>query len=418
MKIMILGLNYAPEKVGIAVYTSGMAAHLVEMGHEVHVVTGQPYYPGWHIMNDHRAILWKKRTEEGVHVTHCPHYIPARPSGRLRILHHASFAISCLVPTLYKTIHLRPHWVITIAPSLLSAPVALLAAWISGSKSWLHIQDFEIEAAFATELLAKHGLAARSARWFEQRMLKAFRRVSTISPQMCLKLAEKGVKPERIREFRNWADITAVYPLETPSPYLAEWGIKTPHVALYSGNIGNKQGIEIIIEAARMLVARQDLTFVICGEGPNRAALESLALNLPNIHFFDLQPKERLGELLNLATIHLMPQIKDAADLVLPSKLTNMLSSGRPVVASTPADSGLALEVADCGIVTEPDNPTAFAEAIAKLADCPSLHASYAKNARTRAEVRWNGLGILAEWEKELHCKNSESPKTRDFMDV
>ncbi|RCK34081.1 colanic acid biosynthesis glycosyl transferase [Thalassospira xiamenensis] len=405
MKILILGLNYTPEKVGIAIYTSGMAENLASMGHYVQVVTGHPYYPNWRIMGDQRAFAWKRRRSKGVSITHCPHYVPALPSGGARILHLVSFTLSCLAPMLFHSLRMKPDWVIVIAPSLLSAPAALLAAFIGRAKSWLHIQDFEIEAAFATGLMEEHGFIARLALSFERRILRAFHQVSTISPQMCSKLIQKGVAPERVREFRNWSNIDVVYPLETASPYRTEWGIKAPHVALYSGNIGNKQGIEIILDAARLLQTRKDLIFVICGEGPNRATLEAQAKGLPNVRFFDLQPKEHLCDLLNLATIHLMPQIKGAADLVLPSKLTNMLASGRPVVATTPSDSGLAMEIADCGLVTEPGNPVALAEAIAKLADSSFLHTYYAQNARTRAKVRWDGRKILAAWEEDLRQK-------------
>jgi colanic acid biosynthesis glycosyl transferase WcaI len=296
---------------------------------------------------------------------------------------------------LWRAWRKRPHLVMTVAPSLIAAPVALIAARLTGAKAWLHIQDFELEAAQATGLVAGGGLLARMAAGFERRVLRGFDRVSTISPQMCARLVAKGVAPERVIELRNWAEIEAIRPLAGQSPYRAEWDIAAPHVALYSGNIANKQGIEIVIEAARLLAQRTDLVFVICGDGPNRATLARLAADLPNVQLRDLQPRERLGDLLGLASVHLLPQLADAADLVLPSKMANMFASGRPVVATAAPNTGVADELVGCGVVVVPGNAAAFAGAIAALIDDPARAAALAAEGRARAEQRWSRAAIL-----------------------
>ena len=403
MKILILGLNYAPERIGIAVYTTGMAEALAAAGHEVRVVAGQPYYPAWKIMPGHHALAFSRETRNGVDVLRVPHYIPAIPTGKRRLLHHASFAMTALLPMLWNGLVWRPDVVLAIAPSLVAAPAAALAAALGGAQSWLHIQDFEVEAAFATKLLSAGNWLGRLARNFERTMLNAFSRVSSISPEMCRKLIAKGVPAERVVEFRNWTDVDRIAPLKGPSPYRAEWGVTTKHVALYSGNIANKQGVEIIVDAARRLADRQDLSFVICGEGPNRAALEARAAGLDNIQFRDLQPAETLNDLVGLATIHLLPQVAGAADLVLPSKLTNMLASGRPVVATAARGTGLAREVEGCGLRVPPGDTEGLTDAIATLVDDDALHAKLSTAARRRAEDHWSGTTILARFETELH---------------
>jgi colanic acid biosynthesis glycosyl transferase WcaI len=402
VKLLILGLNYAPERVGIAVYTAGMAQALAAMGHEVQVIAGRPYYPAWEIMEGHSPYTYAREVENGVGITRVPHFIPKTPSGGKRLLHHASFAAASFFPLLERALRFKPDIVMTIAPSLIAAPLARMAAGLCGARSWLHIQDFEVEAAFATGLLEDTGNIARLARWFEARVLKSFDTVSSISPRMCRRLAEKGVALPAIYEFRNWADIGTVFPLAGPSPYRAEWDIQTPHVALYSGNIANKQGIEIILDAARLLAHRTDLTFIVCGDGPNRRNLEMEAAGLPSLRFHDLQPKDRLNDLMGLASIHLLPQLAGAADLVLPSKLTNMLASGRPVVATAERGTGLFDEVEGCGALTPPGDATAFASAIERLIDDPPMHARLSVAARERAKQRWSGEVILAGLEAQL----------------
>ena len=107
-------------------------------------------------------------------------------------------------------------------------------------------------------------------------------------------------------------------------------------------------------------------------------------------------------ELLELAAVHLLPQVDAAADLVLPSKLANMLLSGRPVIATALAGTGLFDEVDGCGVAVPPGDAAALAAAVVRLADDPALAARLGAAARTRAAERWSREAILAEFERRL----------------
>ena len=403
MRLLLLSLNYAPEPTGIAVYSNGLAETLVASGHEVKVVCANPHFPRWRLFEGYSAMRWTTRIEAGVEVTRCPIYIPVSPQGAARIAHYITFLCTALWPMLHSARKLRPQVVICVAPSLISTPVAVLAAWVSGAKSWLHVQDFEVEAAFATGNMESSGVLARAAIAFESRMIKAFDRVSTISPEMCRKLVVKGRNPDHVYELRNWAEIDRIKPQATSS-YREQWAITTPHVALYSGSIALKQGIETIVDVARLLEARKDLTFVVCGNGPTRAALEARAADITNVRFFDLQPMERLGDLLALASVHLLPQRADAADLVLPSKLANMLASGRPVVAGVEAGRGLAREVKGAGLICKPDDAPDMAAAIEQLLGDLALYKACSDEAVRRAHEAWSRSKIIGRFAEELEC--------------
>ena len=303
---------------------------------------------------------------------------------------------------LFEAWRWRPDLVVTATPSMAAAPVAVIASRIVGATSWLHVQDFEVEAALGMGLIDRRSSLARLANWIERKTIGAFDHISTISGAMCRRLADYGIAAERTHILRNWADIDRILPLDADSAYREQWDIKAPVVALYAGNIGNKQGIEIVIEAARYLRGRPDILFLICGEGPTRKRLEKEAAALPNVQIHDLQPIERLSELLGLASIHLLPQCAEAADLVLPSKLTNMLASGRPVVATADAGTGLAMEVEGCGICVAPGNVDAFARAIVQLADDPAQRARLGIAARRRAEQRWHRDRIIDDFETQF----------------
>lgn len=393
MKILILGLNYAPEPIGIGPYTAGLAEHLAGCGHEVTVVAGNPYYPDWTLAPGFTQAR-SQAVEGGVTVVRVPHYIPARPSGLKRIAHYLSFALSAWRPMQRIAREQKPDLVFTVAPSLLAAPVALIAARRAGAASWLHIQDYEVEAAVATGLLAK-GPLARLAGWVERKIIRGFDHVSTISAPMLAKAIEKGAAPCATHELRNWAEAEGVGPQVDGQRLRAELQLPSGKIALYSGNLALKQGVGLIAQAARLLAERADLHFVVCGEGSGRELLEREAQGLTNLHLRPLQPRTRLGELLAIADLHLLPQIADAADLVLPSKLTNMLASGRPVVATAGVGTALAAEVEGCGLVCPPGDARAFALAIAQLCDDEGARQALGAAAANRAGQRWSKNTLL-----------------------
>lgn len=397
MKFLVIGLNYNPEPTGTAVYTSELCQALVALGHQVQVVCAAPYYPQWRTYAGYRGFRWSRTVEGGVSVWRCPIYVPATVTGVKRIAHYISFFLAALVPALWSARRGRPDFVINIAPTLIAAPAGLLAARLCGAETLLHVQDFEVEAGIATGQMAASNRISRLAIRFGDAMIRAHDRVTSISSAMVLKLNSKRAPRADAYQLRNWADIAKVVPAPS-SPYREQWAITTPHVALYSGSIARKQGLEMLVEVARLLASRDDITFVICGNGPYRDELEQKMIGLANIQFHDLQPRESLGALLNLATIHLLPQKRDAADLVLPSKLTNMLASGRPVIAGAACGTGLAEEIHGCGIATEPENVEAMAEAIVTLLDDPELHAQLGYAARQRAEAAWAQEPIIAQF--------------------
>lgn len=397
MKALVLGLNYAPEPVGIGVYTTGAAEALADAGHEVHVVAGKPYYPEWRADPGYSRPFYGHELSGGVRITRCPHYIPAKPTGLRRLVHHATFAASAARVVLPLARRWRPELVFTVAPSLATVPLARRAARIAGAPLWLHVQDFEVEAAFATGLLDSGGWIARGARRFEDAALNGADRVTSISPAMVERLHAKGVPRTRTGEFRNWAEVSRINHLDRPSLFRERWGLQGRKVALYAGNIAHKQGLGTVVEMARHLAGRPDVTVVICGNGPNRDALATAAADLPNLRLYDLQPAAELGELLGLADVHLLPQIAGAADLVLPSKMANMMASCRPIAATAAQGTSIAHALEGCGLVTPPGDDAALARSVERLIDDPALATAFAAAARARVEESWARDAILAQ---------------------
>lgn len=401
MRILIVGINYAPELTGIGKYSSEMAEWLAAAGHEVRFVTAPPHYPEWHVADGYSAWRYAREERNEVSVWRCPVWVPARPSGLKRLLHLGSFALSSL-PVMARQLFWRPNVVLAIEPPLFCAPAAWACARLSGAKAWLHIQDFEVDAAFELGILRARWLrtiVGKMERW----IMRRFDRVSTISPNMLKRLPGKNVAAENALLFTNWVDVDAIFPLREPSILRRELGVpSSDKVALYSGSMGEKQGLEIVLESASRLIGEKDVQFILCGDGPARHRLQQKYAGLPNVLWLPLQPLERLNELLNLADIHLLPQRPEAGDLVMPSKLTGMLASGRPVVASAREGTQIAEVMRHCGVAVEPDNVERFSGAILRLARDNGECTRLGTQAREYALRYWSRESVIQEFERQL----------------
>jgi colanic acid biosynthesis glycosyl transferase WcaI len=436
MRILIHGLNFSPELVGVGKYTGEMAEWLAARGHEVRAVTAPPFNPQWKVAAGFSS--WRYCSQSfasGLRVLRCPLWVPSQPAGLNRIVHLASFALSSF-PLMLLQSAWRPDIVLVIEPTLFSLPAAWLTAELCGAKTWLHVQDFEADAGFELGMLNSSLLRA-VVESVERKCMSAFDRISTISEKMLAKLQNKGVPPAACCLFPNWVDTNAIFPLAHPSPLRAELGISAGDVvALYAGTMARKQGLDLIAEAAARLAGhvdeeerirenhlraggiqeniRKNIRFIFCGDGPGKAALVDRTGALANVQWIPMQSLERLNDLLNLADIHLLPQKADAADLVMPSKLTGMLASGRPVVATARPGTQLAQAVQgrgndrgsgrgkDRGIVVEPADASAFVGAIEHLAGDPERRQILGQNAREYALAELEKDAVLGRFEQEL----------------
>ncbi|MCR5879511.1 WcaI family glycosyltransferase [Phenylobacterium sp. J367] len=378
-RVVIYGMNYAPELAGVGRYTGEIGEHLAAQGHEVAVVTTPPHYPGWRVQAGHSARSWTVRQVAGATVIRCPIYLHAGMRGFRRLFAPLSFALSSAPVAIWHALKRRPDVVIAVEPTLFVAPVALLAARLVGARTVLHIQDLEVEAAFAMGHLSGGGVLSRIAAAFDRWAVRRFDRIVTISERMAEKVRAKGVARSRVEVVRNWVDLSKIHPDLDGGAYRQELGLRTDQFAvLYSGNLGAKQGVGVLAEAAKRLSHRDDIVFVIAGDGPMRRDLEDAAQALPNLRVLPLQPEARFGTFLASADLHVLPQERDAADLLLPSKLGGMLASGKRILVTADPGTELTDFLGDSCAFSPPGDGQALADAIAALAAEPPALSSAA----------------------------------------
>ncbi|HFP9333022.1 TPA: glycosyltransferase WbuB [Raoultella planticola] len=342
MKLLVYGINYRPELTGIGKYSGEMVKWFASNDLDVRVITAPPYYPAWKVANNYSGLKYTKEKYSEI-VYRCPLYVPKKPSTIKRLLHLSSFALSSLFPLLIQA-RWKPDYIICVVPTLFCVPGAILLRKLTRAKVIIHIQDFEVDAMLGLGM-AKKGLFATFARKFEKWCLMSADKVSTISKMMLLNAANKGVPQNNLIFFPNWSELERFQNVESEQSVNLKEALGIPEdkkVILYSGNIGEKQGLEIVVSAAQKM-AIKNYVFLFVGQGGGKENLEKMCvtLNLNNILFKPLQPYELLPALLNLADCHLIVQKKGAADAVLPSKLTNILAVGGNAVITAEENTEL-----------------------------------------------------------------------------
>jgi colanic acid biosynthesis glycosyl transferase WcaI len=409
MKILIYGINYSPELTGVGKYTSEMSEWLASRRHQVEVIAAVPYYPEWTVGRGYHPFKYKCEVIGGVKVWHCPILIPKKINFLGRILLLLSFSFTSFPILVYKVIMYRPRLIWVVEPSFFCAVTTLIMGKLARRKIWLHIQDFEIDAVLVM-FGYKFPWIGILLRNFEGKVMNGFDVVSTISNGMMSLLIHKGVSVKKIVLFPNWVDTKKIKPsltndliLRPINPYRIAFNLPAESiVVLYSGNIGEKQGLDIVVKSAQNLLYINSIKFIICGAGAGYSKLKKSAEGLSNVYWLPLQPLERLNDLLNVADIHLLPQLASYSELVMPSKLLGIFASGRPVIASSEMGTALYEAVNGKGINVNPGDCIEFSNAIKHLSENAQLRSTLGANARNYALLNFDKEIILNTFEANV----------------
>jgi colanic acid biosynthesis glycosyl transferase WcaI len=338
MKITIISLNYYPEDTAIGLYSTQMAEFLVQNGWTVTVITGFPYYPEWKIHQGYE--IKKKYLEEqiqGVRILRFQQFVPSNPTFLKRIIHILDFTSGSL--TNLKKIE-ATDVVLSIIPFTSSAWLGKKLAKRLHAKHWIHIQDFEFDAAIQSGIAAKKVLGAFLPKILfnlESSLLKSANITSTISETMMDKLKDKTNTKTFL--FPNWIDSDSIDPKKANThPFLKAKSLKI----LYSGNIGLKQDWDFFEKVVNHFEKQSTIEFIVAGDGAKRTLIENLTHKLKNLTYHPNVPYNQLNDLLCSADLHIFFQKKDVTNAVMPSKILGMLASGKPSIVTGNMNSEVA----------------------------------------------------------------------------
>lgn len=409
-RILLIGYNFSPEPTGIGKYSGEMVDWLAKQGHDCLVLTTYPYYPYWKVQEPYyKKRFWYTKERQDfdsggrISTYRCPMYVPKAPSGKKRMLLDSTFMVSAFLQLLVFLFKKKCDTVITVVPSFQFGLLGYLYKLFKRAKSIYHIQDMQIEAAQDLNMISSKKVI-KTLYKVEQFIFKKADVISSISENMVAKISEKAKKPVFL--FPNWSDTKFFKPLDNRERLKLNFGLQvSDQVVLYSGAIGEKQGLESIIYAAETFKEENQVKFVICGTGPYKEKLQDLAkvLKLDNILFFPLQSMEKFNAFLNMADVHLVIQKAKASDLVMPSKLTTILSVGGLALITANSDSGLYALVSKCemGLLVNAESQKALNKGLADALQV-GMHDTIRKNARQYAETYLDIDTIMKNFQKHV----------------
>ena len=358
-RVLVLGLNYAPEQTGIAPYTAGMAAGLAQ-DFDVEVITTHPHYPEWKVASGHGG--WRSLEErEGVHVHHVKHYLPRNPTGLGRIVSEATFAARALTPGVT-----RPDAIITVSPALAPVASALALGRRWGVPVGVVVQDLYSKAFAELGLLG--GRLDKHVHRFERALLHRADGVVAIHGRMAEVIGRDfDMQPSDITVIPNWTHVSP--PTGDLAARRRELGWEDGRfTVVHAGNMGAKQGLEHLLPTARLIDKMEtNVRLVLIGNGGQRESLENAAKGVRSLEFMDALPSDNFMTTLASADALLLHEKPGIREMCVPSKLTTYFAAGRPIIAVTEPESAAAAEVeaSGAGILVKPGRPEELASTLA-----------------------------------------------------
>jgi colanic acid biosynthesis glycosyl transferase WcaI len=400
MKILILTINYWPEVTGIGVFSTYRAEYLAAAGHDVEVCTTFPYYPEWKVPPAYSGKLFASEKRNGVRIRRSFAYIPSQASSVKRILHEASFVTSAMARAVFCN---RPEVLLVVSPPLgLAAPAILL------SRLWripyvFDVEDLQPDSAADLGMLPRPALKLLYG--LESMAYRHARLVTTLTATMRDRIAGKGVSNDKIaliepRMDESLSDISS----EEGRAFRAQYGIDGKFLVTYSGNIGVKQKLDVVIEAAALHRNDDSILFLIVGNGSDCGRIQRRAseLSLSNLRFLPLLAEPDFRGLLSASDVCLVTQQKAASEIAFPSKVVTYLAAGCPVIASVSSESEMARIATEsgAGVVAEAESGAQLLNAILKLRKSNLVEMGIC--ARTYAFRRWSSQRVLGDLERSL----------------
>ena len=421
MKITVWGINYDPEPTGIGPFNTDLCVYLAERGHTVTMLSTFPYYPWWRKREADRGKLYECEKRPGITLYRCWHYVPAKPSTLKRLLHELSFVATSTLRALFLP---RSDVYIVVSPPLFLGLGATLVRWLRWRKFVYHVQDLQPDAALGLGMI-KPGPAVRVLYALEKWNYSRASLVTGISQGMMTAFRNKGVRESKTYLFPNW--IPDGDASEQPPPaasFRAANNIspETPLIA-YSGNLGMKQGLEVVADAAVLaeksaLPDQPAIHWAICGEGAAKDELQKTITgnNCRTAQLYPLQADDLYQSLLREADVCLITQQKGTGQFFFPSKLLSILQLGRSVLAVADDSSELAraMREGDFGLVVAPGDAPALLEAARKMVFAGrEQHRHWAANGLAWVDQfrRSHVLGAFEENLKELVAGNRKNKK-------
>jgi colanic acid biosynthesis glycosyl transferase WcaI len=407
MKILILTQYFPPEIGATPIRLFEIAKELSRQGHEVAIVTAMPNYPEGKTFSGYRGKLYLKEEMEGISVIRTWIY-PATGKGIKRLLNFFSFTFTSSLGLIRAS---KPDYIFIESPPLFLGISGYLASRLKRLPYIFNVADLWLD-----EML-EQGIIKKRIPWHLAKKLELFlyRRAFVINA-VTEGIVEEIVKDDKVTAQKvlflpNGINLELFQPLPPDKELAMVLGVSGKKTFLYAGVHGYAQGLETILEAASILKDRQDLAFLMVGAGPVKENLQHKAQSehLENMIFCSSYAYSAMPRIYSLAAAAIVPLRKGKLhEQARPSKILPPLACALPVIYSGRGEGARLIEEGRCGLVVEPENPQALAEAVVTLADDPQLASELGRKGRELVEGEYSWATIVNRWLKELEAKQNE----------
>lgn len=398
MHILILSLYYSPELTSNAPLVTALAEQFAKGGMRVTVVAGTPHLRLSEVPERYRNRLFVRENIGGVDVVRA--YAHSNTTGVVpKVLNYLTFLSTSFFAGIRAQ---KPDVVMAISPPFLLGFSAWLLSRIRGAKAIYNAQDL-FPDSYISSGLVNPGRLTRLMQWLHTSVLRICDAITVITPRFKKRMEEQGIPEAKIRVIPNFADLEKIVPLAKENSFSRAHHLYGHFVIEYAGNLGFTHGPEMLVDVAARLQHIDDLRVLIVGEGSGKPCLlERLRQNpsVQNVVLLPVQDSETLRELLATADIGLVTTKPGVAHASFPSRIYNLMSAGRPIVAAVDLDSDAAdlINAAKCGICVPPGDSEAFAVAVERLYKNPADRVEMGISGRKFLSSRFHVEAVAGEY--------------------
>jgi len=403
MRILLLIIQFPPDTNSTGRLMSQLCDGLATCGHEITVVTTFPHYENFRIWEEYRGKLVKRDRERDMEVVRLFTYAPGNKSMLNRLISYVTFNGLAAITAGFS----RARWDVILCTN---------GSFFTGLTSWLlgkakdvpfiyNVQDLYPDVPIRAGQL-RNPFAIATLRGIERFMYRKAAHITAITPSFRDNLVAKGVPEEKISIIPNFVDTEFIRPLPKANSFAQQHGLSDKFVITHAGNLGYVYDLNTMLDAAFLLSSRKDIMFLLVGNGVAKPALEKQAheLKLDNVLFMPFQPYESLPWLRASSDIQVSLYKNGAAWDSFPSKVYEIMASGRPLLASSDGDSGIEdlVRTTESGLFVRPGSAEHLAEAILKLYRDPSLRETMGEKGRRYAEENHSKHTAVARYNELL----------------
>lgn len=370
MRILLLSTYFEPDTAANGILMAALVKELARQGHRVTVVTSVPHYENNSILESYRNRMHVRERQSGIDIHRLYIYVPKRKESLGgRLLNYLSFNV---LSTLACLVISRHDVLLAPSPPLTNGVAGWIVSRLKRTPLVYNVQDIYPDVAIKLGIL-KNPRAIKAFFAMEQFVYAKSAAVSVISHGFQKNLIRKGIAAEKAPIIQNFVDSATIEPRRKDNAFSRDHGVFDRFVVLFAGNVGLSQGLETVLEAARLLKDRQEIVFYIVGNGASKPGLVEKAqqMALDNVRFLPYQPYPQIPDMYGAADICLVPLRKGLTQDSVPSKVWTIMGAGRPILAAVDRESDTydVIQEAQCGLCVAPEDPGAMAAAVRRMQD-------------------------------------------------